>query len=71
MHALFFLKVLPMQNNEILNNKETANLLRVSAPTVRRLVEQGLLKRIKLSARRVGFLRSDIDAFLANGGAGE
>lgn len=60
-----------MQNNEILNNKETANLLRVSAPTVRRLVEQGLLKRIKLSARRVGFLRSDIDAFLANGGANE
>lgn len=60
-----------MQNNEILDDKETANLLRVSVPTVRRLVEKGLLKRIKLSARRVGFLRSDIDAFLANGGANE
>ncbi len=57
-----------MQNNEILTSKETANFLRVSAPTLRRLAEKGLLKRIKLSPRRVGFLKTEIDDFLAKGG---
>jgi excisionase family DNA binding protein len=58
-----------MQNNEILSSKETANFLRVSAPTLRRLAEKGQLRRIKLSPRRIGFLKTDIDAFLAKGGA--
>jgi excisionase family DNA binding protein len=53
---------------DVSNKTETAQFLRVSKATVDRLVKKGLLKRTKLSERKVGFLKSDIQAYLASGG---
>jgi len=53
----------PQMNAEYLTKQEAAEYMRVSVPTLDRLMLQGL-PHIKL-ARRVLFRKKDIDAFLA------
>ena len=53
----------PMNRTGLLNYQETAELLGVSAKTVRRLVDSGKLVSIRLSERIVRFDRADVEAF--------
>jgi predicted DNA-binding transcriptional regulator AlpA len=57
-----------MQKEPIRTKTETANFLRISKPTLDKRVREGKIVKTKLSDRRVGFLESDIQAYLANGG---
>lgn len=50
--------------NEILTRKEVAALLRCSLVTLDRLSNSGKLTKIRLTVKRVGFLRSDLDSYL-------
>lgn len=56
-----------MQKEPIKTKSETAQYLRITKPTLDKLVRDGRIKKTKLSDRRVGFLESDIDAFLKGG----
>lgn len=50
----------------ILTEAEAARLTRLSARTLQRLSEDGRgPARIKLSARRIGYWRADVEAWLA------
>lgn len=50
-----------------LGTKEVCAVLRMARTTLYRLISTGLFpKPIKVCARRNGWLRSDIDAFIAN-----
>lgn len=50
----------------VLTEAETAQLTRLSARTLQRLAEDGRgPARIKLSARRIGYWRADVEAWLA------
>jgi predicted DNA-binding transcriptional regulator AlpA len=50
--------------NEILTRKEVAALLRCSLVTLDRLSNSGKLTKIRLTFKRVGFLKSDLDLYL-------
>lgn len=51
---------------EILTEAEAAQLTRLSARTLQRLAEDGRgPARIKLSARRIGYWKRDVEAWLA------
>ena len=49
----------------LLSMRETASWLGVHLATVRRLVEAGKIRTIRLSARRIGIRTSEIERYLA------
>lgn len=54
-----------MNDIQIIRPTELSKLLNVSPQTIYRMEERGdLPKRIKISKRATGFLKSDIQAFL-------
>jgi predicted DNA-binding transcriptional regulator AlpA len=57
-----------MNENRVLSRGETAKKMIISVNTLRNVVKNGKLKQVKLSARRVGYLESDVNTYLANGG---
>jgi predicted DNA-binding transcriptional regulator AlpA len=55
------------QELDILTRKEAAGLLRISDRSLMRLCEDGRgPRRLKLSARRIGFLREDVLDWVTN-----
>lgn len=55
-------------SQKVLSRSDAAKKITISVNTLQRLVKLGNIKQVKLSSRRVGFLESDIEAYLANGG---
>ena len=53
-----------MQANTVLTKNQAAALLCVSIQTIDNMYKRGDLPRIQITVRRVGFLQSDIDAYL-------
>jgi len=54
-----------MSNVEIIRPKELSKLLSVSKPTLWRMEQRGdLPKRVSISERAVGWLKSDIEEWL-------
>lgn len=50
-------------DDEIITKKETSKMLKVSVRTVDRIAPDVGLRRLQLSPRRVGYLRSTVVAF--------
>ena len=53
------------QNRPFLNIKEVSELLRISVSTINRLIKNGdFPKKIKLSPRRMVFMKREIDEWI-------
>ena len=64
-----FLHHFPTMNNQenrpILTIKETSDLIGISVSTINRLIKQGKFpQKRKLSTKRIGFLRYEIDQWI-------
>lgn len=51
---------------QMLTIEQTAEMLCVKPPTIRKMVRQGRLVPIKLSYNHVAFLRSDVERLILN-----
>ena len=51
-------------HDTVLSKNTTAGRLSVSVRTLEKLAKQGLIQKIQVSERRVGFLESDVAAYL-------
>jgi excisionase family DNA binding protein len=56
------------QSSDLLTVKEVAEILRVSQPTILRLIEDGELRAIRVR-NQWRIRRSDLDAYLQRGGS--
>ncbi len=56
-------------HHEYLTKNETASLIRISTVTLQRIVNDGLLRKIKVRGK-VLFARADIDVFLTHAATG-
>jgi len=54
----------PAEVKPVMNKKEAASYLRLSVPTIDRLMRMGEIRFVKLE-RAVRFRKEDLDAFLA------
>ena len=53
------------ENRPILTIKETSDLIGISVSTINRLIKQGKFpQKRKLSTKRIGFLRYEIDQWI-------
>ena len=53
------------ENRPILTIKETSDLIGISVSTINRLIKQGkYTQKRKLSTKRIGFLRYEIDQWI-------
>ena len=48
----------------VLSHKDACKALSISKPTLYRLTNEGKLKKIKISAGRVGWLQSSIQSYI-------
>ena len=48
----------------VLSHKDACKALSISKPTLYRLTNEGKLKKIKISAGRVGWLKSSIQSYI-------
>jgi excisionase family DNA binding protein len=55
---------IPPESDPALSYKQCAKELGIGERTVRRRVKEGLLQKVRLSARRVGIRRSDLKRYL-------
>ena len=53
--------------DEFLTVAEIATLLKLNDQTVRNMIDRGEIPAVRVGSRRVRVLRSDLDAFLAEG----
>jgi excisionase family DNA binding protein len=53
--------------DELLTVAEVAELLKLNQQTIRNMLDRGDLPAVRVGSRRVRILRSDLDAFLAEG----
>ena len=56
-----------MQDDELLTVDEVAAILKIHPRTVRALVQNGELKRVKIGKREYRIRRSELDRFLKEG----
>lgn len=55
-----------MSYPEIITRAELAKILSVSTVSIDRLAATGKLQKIQITPHRVGFLRSELDRFIAD-----
>ena len=48
----------------VLSHKDACKALSISKPTLYRLTNEGKLKKVKISAGRVGWLKSSIQSYI-------
>lgn len=53
-----------MQINTVLTKKQAAEILCMSVQTIDKLIKNNGLPKVQLSVRRIGIMKSDIDAYL-------
>jgi predicted DNA-binding transcriptional regulator AlpA len=52
------------EDRQLLSFDDVRRILAVSRSTLRRMIVAGQLKPVQITARRIGFLSSDIDGFI-------
>ena len=50
--------------DRVFSERQAAELLGISARTLREVARTGQIAKVRLSVRRIGFLEGDIDAYL-------
>ena len=55
-----------MPTQQILLKRDAASILKISLNTLNRLINDGKIKQVQLSSRRVGIASADIDLFIQN-----
>lgn len=54
----------PSESRQVLSFDDVRRMLAVSRSTLRRMMAAGQLKPVQITTRRIGFLSSDVDAFI-------